>query len=67
VRWSGPVARLGRSHAAQRWEGEYLQTTATIEWSASQEGFNFKSDQRQTSKSQSAVIGRHRNGVFFAG
>ena len=66
VRWDGALARAPRRHEAQRWVGEYIQTTATIEWSARQEGFSFKSDPRETSKSQSAVIGRHRNGAFFA-
>ncbi|HEY7493415.1 MAG TPA: hypothetical protein VIH59_20160 [Candidatus Tectomicrobia bacterium] len=66
ARWSGINDRLGRSQAEQKWQGEYLRTTATIEWSVRQEGFNFKSDPRDTSKSQAAVIGRHRNGVFFS-
>ncbi len=66
VRWNGMLARASRRHEEQHWVGEYIQTTATIEWSARQEGFSFKSDPRETSKNQAAVIGRHRNGAFFA-
>jgi hypothetical protein len=66
VRWNGTLARAPRRQEEQRWVGEYIQTTATIEWSVRQEGFSFKSDPRETSKNQAAVIGRHRNGAFFA-
>ncbi len=65
VRWNGVLNRATRRHEAQRWVGEYIQTTATITWSARAEGFRFDSDPAYTSKSQAAVMGRHRSGVFF--
>jgi hypothetical protein len=66
VRWDGALNRASRSHEEQRWTGDYVQTRATIEWSAQQEGFRFASDPASSSQSQAAVMGRHRNGVFFA-
>jgi hypothetical protein len=65
VRWSGVLSRARRRHEAQRWFGEYIQTTATIVWSAREDGFRFDSDPAPTSKSSAAVMGRHRSGVFF--
>jgi hypothetical protein len=66
VRWDGVLSRARRRHEAQRWVGEYIQTTATIIWSARENHFKFDSDPAHTSKSSAAVMGRHRNGVFFA-
>lgn len=44
---------------------EYILNTATIEWSATQEGFEFVSDPADTSITHFAEIGKERNGVFF--
>ena len=65
VRWNGVLARAHRRHETQRWFGEYIQTAATIAWSAREEGFRFDSDSAHTSKSYVAVMGRHRSGAFF--
>ena len=65
ARWNGVLFRAHRRHERQRWVGEYIQTTATIAWSAREEGFRFQSDPAHTSRSNSAVMGRHRSGVFF--
>ena len=66
VRWNGVLSRARRRNAAQRWVGEYVQTTATIIWSAKGQNFTFDSDPATSSKSSAAVMGRHRSGVFFA-
>jgi hypothetical protein len=65
VRWNGVLNRAQKRNEAQRWVGEYIQTTATITWSAKEEGFTFASDSAHTSKSNAAVMGRHRSGIFF--
>lgn len=66
VRWNGVLSRARRRNEAQRFVGDYIQTTATIIWSAKAETFKFDSDPADTSKSSAAVMGRHRSGVFFA-
>jgi len=66
VRWDGALNRASRRHEEQHWMGDYVQTQATIEWSAQRDGFRFASDPASSSQSQAAVMGRHRNGVFFA-
>ncbi len=65
-RWSGMIERGKRRDASEKWGGDYIATRASIEWSASQDGFHFISDPRTTSKSSSGLIGRERNGVYFA-
>lgn len=65
VRWTGVLSRARRRNEAQRFGGDYIQTTATIIWSARGQTFTFDSDPAGTSKSSAAVMGRHRNGVFF--
>lgn len=66
VRWNGALSRAQRRNEAQRWVGDYIQTTATIVWSARAENFKFDSDPAHASKSSAAVMGRHRDGTFFA-
>jgi hypothetical protein len=66
VRWDGALDRASRRHEEQRWMGDNVQTQATIDWSAQQAGFQFASDPATTSHSQATVMGRRRNGVFFA-
>jgi hypothetical protein len=66
VRWNGVLNRARKRHEAQRWVGEYIQTTATITWSAREDGYRFDSDPARASKSNAAVMGRHRSGAFFS-
>jgi len=40
-------------------------TSASVEWSASQAGFEFQSAPPSTSVPVYALIGNERNGVFF--
>ena len=41
-------------------------TTATIFWEGVEEGFRFRSSPAETTKTNMAVIGRERNGVYFS-
>jgi hypothetical protein len=65
VRWNGVLSRARKRNETQRWVGEYIQTAATIIWSARGQQFKFDSDPADASKSSAAVMGRHRSGVFF--
>ena len=47
-----------------RFAGDFIETTASIEWSARKAGFRFKSDPETTN--EFSEIGRERNGVFFS-
>lgn len=42
-------------------------TTATISWSAVEEGFRFRSSPAHTTSTNFAVIGQEANGVFYPG
>ena len=65
VRWQGTGQPVEVSDAVNHFRGEFLQTTATIEWSAHRSDFEFVSDPAETSTTVFAVIGHERNGVFF--
>jgi hypothetical protein len=51
--------------AIQGYTGAFLPSTASIEWSAQEDGFSFVSDPAATSTSEYAQLGQERNGVFF--
>jgi hypothetical protein len=57
--------------ATQDFAGKFWSSTssgaATLEWSATLDGFTFTSDAAATSHSYVAVLGHERNGVFFRG
>jgi hypothetical protein len=65
VRWGNVLRRLDLRDETVGFTGEFIETEADIEWSVSQDGFEFESDPFGTSQSVFAVIGRERNGVFF--
>jgi hypothetical protein len=65
VEWSGILATAEIRNASQGFEGTFLETGATITWSARQPGFRFESEAPDPTRNQVAVIGRERNGVFF--
>ena len=65
IRWSGVTRRVKVRDEKNGFAGNFIENTATIEWSAKEKGFSFKSDAAKTSTSVSAVIGHERNGVFF--
>jgi hypothetical protein len=64
VRWGSGTQRTAIQDAAQGRAGEYLRAAATIEWSAQQAGFAFRSDPAATSTTTFAVLWQERNGVF---
>jgi len=65
VDWSGVIAETQIENPAQRFKGTFLQTPATIQWSAEQPGFRFQSEAPDPSRNLISVFGREKNGVFF--
>ena len=65
VRWQNEIRRLGLRDPQIGFEGQFVETQAFVQWTASQKGFTFVSDPLETSNSSFAVIGHERNGVFF--
>jgi len=64
--WSGILDRQHIRNEAQNFEGDYLRTGSTIEWSAeNSSGFQFTSEPADPANVVGAVIGHERNGVFF--
>jgi hypothetical protein len=68
VRWRGKAAPAHLRDAAQGFVGLFIDSTATIAWSASQPSTNFAftSAPAASSTTVSGVIGRERNGRFFS-
>ena len=64
LEWSGLLGTAEIDNTAQGFKGSFLQTGATIKWSAKQDGFLFESEAPNPSRNLFAVIGRERNGVF---
>ena|SRR6516225_5662817 len=65
MRWQNVLRRVNLRDKENGFEGQFLETEAFVEWTASQEGFEFESDPLETSESVFAVFGQERNGVFF--
>ena len=63
--WSGQLDAAVIENPKQGFKGSFLQTGATINWSAEQDGFRFQSEPPNPARKLFAVIGRERNGVFF--
>lgn len=66
IKWSGVIQRVEEESAAETYHGQFIHDTATVAWTAQEQGFRFVSDPAETSKTAFAEIGRERNGVFFA-
>ena len=64
IEWSGLLNAAQIHNAVQGFEGSFLETGATINWSSEQAGFRFQSEESRPALF--AVFGRERNGVFFA-
>ena len=69
IRWQGETARVEVRDFELGFAGQFIEDSATVEWSASvpSTGFSFTSDPATTSKTVFAEIGSERNGVFFRG
>jgi hypothetical protein len=65
VEWNGAVATEQIRNSSQQFEGPFLQTGATIRWSAEENGFKFESEAPDPSRNLISVLGREQNGVFF--
>jgi hypothetical protein len=65
VIWDGILATAQIRNPLQQFEGLFLQTGATIEWSAEQPGFLFQSEAADPSRNLISVLGQERNGAFF--
>jgi len=65
VRWSHISQRDTIRDEENGFAGQFIENTATIEWSATEEGFAFESDPAETSVNVFSLIGKERNGVFF--
>ena len=68
VRWRGKAAPMPIRDTTNHFVGQYIDSNATIVWSAEQRSthFAFTSDGAETTTTVSGVIGRERNGVFFS-
>ncbi len=62
VRWTGGTGVFTASSSLFTFSGQ--STGATVEWSATEAGFSFKSNPAGTSTKNFAILGRERNGVF---
>jgi hypothetical protein len=65
IEWSGLLDTAEIRNATEGFEGSFLETGATIRWSAEEHGFRFQSEDPDPGRNLFAVIGRERNGVFF--
>jgi hypothetical protein len=65
IEWSGVVSRAKVTNQASQFTGKFIETIATIKWSASQAGFDFVSEDPNPARNLYSVIGHERNGVFF--
>jgi hypothetical protein len=67
-RWFAPTAITRYRNAAvdQQFVAQFRETTAGVEWSVKEEGFEFTSDAAATSVPVIAEVGHERNGAFFS-
>lgn len=65
VEWDGTLDTAQIHNIAQQFEGSFLQTGATIQWSSEQPGFMFQSEPPDPSRNLFTVLGQEQNGVFF--
>lgn len=66
VRWKGTGDHFRLRDEANGFVGKFVESTATIEWSAEEADFTFVSDPASASTSEFAAVGHERNGVFFS-
>lgn len=65
VEWSGSIATAQIRNTSQQFKGSFLQTGATIEWSAEENGLQFQSEASNPSRNLVSVLGQEQNGAFF--
>lgn len=64
IEWSDVIARAEVTNEAQDFTGQFVETSATVNWSANTAGFLFVSE-ASNQRSFYSVVGHERNGVFF--
>jgi hypothetical protein len=64
IEWSQRLQTADIHNTSQQFKGTFIETVSTIRWSAQEQGFQFRSE--APNPALFAVIGRERNGVFFA-
>jgi hypothetical protein len=65
VNWNGVLESARIHNDSQHFKGLFLQTEATVRWSARQQGFTFKSEAPNPTRNLISVLGREQNGAFF--
>ncbi len=65
IKWFDAKRRFRMRDAADDFGGRFVETDASIFWSAREEGFTFVSEPPEKSKAAFAILGRERNGVLF--
>jgi hypothetical protein len=65
VEWNGIISAAQIHNTGQRFQGSFLETNATIEWSSKQPGFQFQSEPANPARNLISVLGNEKNGAFF--
>ena len=65
IEWFNVLSQAHVTNEAQNFTGEFLETMATISWSAHEKGFDFFSEPPNPVRNVYSVICHERNGVFF--
>jgi hypothetical protein len=68
IEWSGVIDSQKVVNENQSFRGNYVRTSATINWSAEpsmQGGFAFQSEAPNPARNRYSIIGHEQNGVFF--
>ncbi len=66
IEWNGISTMAEIHNSSQTFQGSFLSTPATIQWSAVQPGFHYQSEAPNPSRNLFSVLGREQNGVFFS-
>jgi hypothetical protein len=66
MRWTAAGQPMALTDPVHKFTGEFFISDFSIAWSAQKAGFTFQSDPASTSTNVRSVLGRERNGVFFA-
>ena len=65
MNWTGKGSPTTINDQTNQFAGTFIDSNATIAWSASEPHFTYVSDPASMSTPVSGVIGRERNGIFY--
>ena len=65
IHWGGTGNRVKLRDPVNGFDGEFVENSASMIWSASSSGLSYQSGGEDTSVSVFAEVGHERNGVFF--